>query len=140
MYVDKELELSSEQAVTASAASTNYIDQGAAMDAGMSQQKHLAITVDVAADSAANGASVTFQLQCDSDSAFGSAKTVAQSGAIAEAELVAGKQVFIPLPVGLDERYIRLYYSVSGENLTAGKFTAQIVEGIQKNDAYADAL
>lgn len=140
MYVDKDLELSLEQAVTNSAASTNHIDQGATMDAGMSQQKHIAITVSEDAGSAADGASVAFQLQCDAADNFASPKTVSQIGPVAEAELVKGKQFFMPLPVGLDERFIRLYYAVSGENLTAGKFTAQIVEGVQKNDAYADAL
>jgi len=139
MYIDKELELSNEQAVTSSAASTNYIDQGAAMDAGMGQQKHLAISVSVAA-TAAGAATVDFSIEKAGASDFSDKETVVSSGAIAKADLVAGKQIFIPLPPGLDGRYFRVYYTVATGPLTAGKFSAQIVEGIQKNVHYADAL
>ncbi len=139
MILDKELSLSAEQAVTAAAGSTNYIDQGAARDLGLSDGLHLAITCKETAVSA-GATTVTFQIQCDDNTSFSSAKTVSQSVAVAKAALVDGYQLFMPIPVGLDERYIRLYYSVATADLTAGKFDASVVMGIQKSPSYADAL
>ena len=138
MIVDKSLELSSEQAVTASAASTNYVDLGVASRPGVAQ-KYIAITVKEAA-AAAGAATVTFKLQSDSDSAFGSAVDESTTAAIGKADLVLGKQIFIPLPVEMEARYFRMYYTVASGPLTAGKFDAHVVEGIQMNQAYPDAL
>lgn len=138
MIIDKQNSLSEEQAVTAAAASTNYIDLGAARDLGLSQMD-MAITVTEAV-TAAGAATVTFQLQCDDNSSFSSAKTVIQTDAIPKATMVAGYQFFLNIPVGLDERYVRLYYNVATGPLTAGKFSAAIVHGIQKNKAYPDAI
>lgn len=139
MYIDKELEFSDAQAVTAAAGSTNYIDLGSARDMGLSGPLQVCVTVDEAA-TATGAATVTFQLQCDDNSSFSSAKTVIQTDAIGKASLVLGYQFFLPIPVGLDERYVRLYYSVATGPLTAGKFTAQIVESVQKSKAYPDAI
>lgn len=139
MILDKHLQVSDAQAVTASAASTDYIDKKAAGDVGMGKPLHMMITVDEAAQ-AAGAATVTFQIQCDDNSGFSSPKTVFQSGAIAKADLVPGYQLFMPMPIGLDEQFIRVYYSVGTGPLTAGKFTAHVVEGVQKSVAYPDAL
>lgn len=139
MYIDKQATFSSEQAVTAAAASTDYYDQGAAGDLGVSDGLHLCITVTETAASA-GATTVQFKLQCDDNTSFSSAKTVSMSDAIAKATLVAGYQLFMPIPVGLDERYLRVYYDVAVANLSAGKFTAQIVKGMQKSKAYPDAL
>ncbi|MBA3755524.1 MAG: hypothetical protein H0X02_04560 [Nitrosomonas sp.] len=83
---------------------------------------------------------MTFQLQCDDNAAFSSAKTPVATAAIPKATLVAGYQVILPIPPGLDERYVRLYYDVAVANLSAGTFTAQVVSGIQSSKSYADAL
>lgn len=139
MLIDKKLTFCTEQAVTVSATSTDVIDMGSAGDVGLSSGLHLMINVDETV-TAAGAATVNFQVQCDSDSAFGSPKTVVQTDAVPKATLVAGYQLFIPLPVGLDERYLGVKFLVSTGPLTAGKFTAAIVHGIQKNVAYADAL
>lgn len=138
MIIDKQLTVSSAQAVTAAAASTDYIDLGVARDIGMGKM-HMVITVDEAATSG-GAATVQFQLQCDDNTSFSSPKTVVQTAAIPKASLVAGYQLFMPIPVGLDERYVRLYYNVATADLTAGKFTASVVEGIQKSKAYPDAI
>lgn len=138
MYIDKELEFSNEQAVTASAASTNHVDKGLG-DAGLSERKHIAITVTEAA-TAAGAATVTFELQQDSDTDFGTAETVIASQAIGKADLVPGKQIFLPIPIGVDKQFIRMNYVVATGPLTAGKFTAQIVDKPQKSPIYANAI
>jgi len=139
MIIDKELELSSEQAITASAASTNYLNQGAARDMGLIGRLWALFTVTETFVSAGASTLVT-KLQCDSDSAFGSAKSPIMTDAIPKATLVAGYQFSLPLPVGLDEQNVRAYYEVAVANFTAGKMTCQIVDGLQKNVAYPNAI
>ena len=132
MIIDKALQVSNEQAVTASAASTDAIDFGQVTpDIGLSDRANMVITVDASA-TAAGAATVTFSVQ---DSADGSAfADVAVTAAIGKASLTAGKQIIIPMPTSL-RRYCRVYYSVATGPLTAGKFSAQVVTGIQQNVA-----
>lgn len=140
MIIDSQLELSNEQAVTASAASTNYVDLGANNDPGLDNKTlYLAITCKEAA-AAAGAATVNFKLQKDSASDFSGAEDVYDSGAIGKAALVLGYQLFIPIPVGTDKRYLRAYFEVGTGPLTAGKFDAQIVADIPHNIAKPDAL
>lgn len=139
MIIDKLNTFGTDQAVTAAAASTDYIDLGSARDIGMSHPLHVAVTCTTTTTSA-GAATVQFQLQCDDNTSFSSAKTVIQTDAIPKATLVAGYQIYLPIPPGLDERYFRLYYNVGTADLTAGKFSAHVVEGIQKNTHYPDAI
>lgn len=129
MIVDKNLMVSNAQAVTSSAASTDYIDQGAAGDA-FGNELYLVVQVDTAA-TASGAATVNFQLESDSDSGFATAKVVNfDSGAIAKTALTAGAEpVKVKLPVGL-KRYIRVYYTVGTGPLTAGKFNAFLVNAV----------
>ena len=136
MYIDKNLQVSNEQAVTASAASTDVIDYGQANpNAGLDDHSKLVITVDVAA-TASGSATVTFSLQDSADNS--TFADVAVTAAIAKADLVAGYQVVIPMPTKL-RRYVRAYYTVATGPLTAGKFSAQVVTGIQQNIAQPDS-
>lgn len=130
MYIDKALQVSNEQAVTASAASTDVIDFGQANpDLGMCDQCNMVITTDEAA-TAAGAATVTFSVQDSADNS--TFADVAVTAAIGKATLVAGYQHVIPMPTKL-RRYCRVYYTVGTGPLTAGKFSAQVVTGIQQN-------
>ena len=130
MIIDKFLQVSSAQAVTASAASTDVIDfVQASPDIGMDGLSAMVITTRSAV-TAAGAATVTFSVQ---DSADNSTFTdVAVTAAIGKATLVAGYQIVIPMPTKL-RRYCRVYYTVGTGPLTAGSFSAQIVTGIQQN-------
>lgn len=136
MIIDKFNQVSDAQAVTASAASTDVIDFGQANpNSGLNANTTLAITVDETA-TAAGAATVTFSLQ---DSADNSTFTdVAVTGAVPKASLAAGAQVLIPMP-SKHRRYVRTYYTVATGPLTAGKFSAQIVTGVQQNVAQPDS-
>lgn len=139
MIIDKDLTVSTSQAVTASAASTDYIDLGAARDVGQAGLCFV-VTCDESATAAGAG-TMSISLQCDDNTSFSSAKTLSVTDAFAKTVLTAGREpIYIPLPTGLDERYVRLYYTVGTGPLTAGKFTAGVVAGVQSNKAYADAL
>lgn len=119
MLLDNTLVLSAEQAVTASAASTNSIDQSAAGDA----YGALWLVVKVHT-TFATLTSLTVGIQTDSASNFSNAVTLASSGAVAAASLTANEIVCcMRLPAGC-KRYVRAYYTVGGSNATAGKVNA----------------
>ena len=136
MFIDKTLQVSNEQAVTATAASTDVIDFGQANpDLGMTDLCSMVITVDESA-AAAGAATVTFSVQDSADNA--TFADVAVTAAIGKASLAAGQQVVIPMPTKL-RRYCRVYYTIGTGPLTAGKFSAQVVTGIQQNVAKPDS-
>lgn len=136
MILDKGNLVSSAQAVTSSAGSTDVIDLSQARAIGDGEELEFFVNVDTAA-TAAGAATVTFQVQTDDNSAFSSPTTVIQTDAIPKATLVAGYQIKIPLPDGATpERYLRLYYSVATGPLTAGAFTAGLVLNVQNSRAY----
>jgi hypothetical protein len=143
MILDDTLVLSDAQAITADAASTNIIDLLAAgtpvrmtnpvrRDIGIGTEIPLLITVMEAFNTLT---SLTVSLQVDDDVAFGSPKTVASSAAIPLASLTLGAKITFPaeIPEGTDERYMRLFYDVTGTNPTLGKITAAVVAGRQTN-------
>ena len=129
MFIDKALQVSNEQAVTSSAASTDVIDTGQTTPDLGAADLYMVITTDEAA-TASGSATVTFSLQDSADNS--SFADVAVTAAIGKATLVAGYQHVIPLPTKL-RRYLRAYYTVATGPLTAGKFSAQIVAGFQQN-------
>lgn len=136
MFIDKALQVSNEQAVTVSAASTDSIDFGQANpNVGLDDRSNMVITVDESAE-AAGAATVTFSVQDSADNA--TFANVAVTAAIDKASLAAGQQVVIPMPTKL-RRYCRVYYTIGTGPLTAGKFSAQIVTGIQQNIAQPDS-
>jgi hypothetical protein len=132
MYIDKLLELSLDQAVTSTAASTNVADLGKGM--GATEDLALVVTVTETA-TAAGAATVTLNVQGDDAEGFGTAVTLLSSAIIGKAALVAGASFILPMPKGSLKKYLRMQYVVATGPLTAGKFTCQIVEGFQYNPA-----
>lgn len=130
---------SDDQAITASADSTNVIDlgvpgtpfRGAAplhQDVGKGVKIPLLaqVTVDFATLT-----SLTINLSTGATSALG---TTIASQTILLADLVAGKQINLDyLPNGILERYLGFEYVVNGSDATAGKITAGITMGNQTN-------
>jgi len=136
MYIDRQNLFGQDQAVTASAATTDYIDLGAARDIGNGERPEILVlcTQDV---TAVGAATVTVALQSDDNSSFSSPANLVLSDAIPKASLVAGTQVLrVAVPYGT-ERYLRLFYTVNSGPLTAGKFTSGLVPLRQANVAYA---
>lgn len=136
MIIDKALQVSSAQAVTSSAASTDVIDFGQANpNTGMDDRSSMVITVSESA-AASGAATVTFSIQDSADNS--TFADVAVTAAIGKASLTAGQQIVIPMPVKL-RRYCRAYYTVGTGPLTAGKFSAQVVAGFQQNTPMPDS-
>jgi len=137
MIYDAESLFSDAQAITATAASTNVIDLGTpgtpqhakgpiSQDLGRATAKPWRIQV---VESFNNLTSLTVAVQVDDNEAFASPKTVG-SIVVPLANLVAG-YVIPPeyIPAGTNERYLRLYYTVTGTAPTAGAITAGLVFG-----------
>jgi len=133
---------SDDQAITASAASTNYIDLGAVgtparaaapLPRDQGKGNKVPFLAQVTADFATL-TSLAISLEMDDNTGFSSA-TVLSTQSIAVADLLAGKQIALDvLPRDLTERYIRLNYVVTGSAATAGTITAGITMGNQSND------
>lgn len=144
MIIDNTLVFSDHQAITADAASTNIWDTlavgrpyGWVTDRAPDRGEGFAnIPMLVEVTEAFNTlTSLTINLEVDDNSGFSSARTVASTGAVALASLTIGYkfQLLGRLPQGVNERYVRLYYDVTGTNPTLGKIFAAITAGTQSN-------
>ena len=131
MIMDKRLEFSESQELTASAASTNYIDLLAFGDA--INELYLVVQVDQKSDSADDGETVGAVLQSDDNSSFSS--PTAETASVSCAQIAAGTTVFkgrVPRGMG---RYLRMYYTVGGTALTANaKVSAFLTDNVDAND------
>ena len=141
MLFSKELTFSDDQAITGDAVSTNVFDAGdrgvdphTGVQLGWAPFRGAEIPLLVQVTEDFNTlTSLTISIQTDTTSAFSSPKTVL-STTILLADLVAGKRFPIVIaPDGVEERYMRLNYDVTGTNPTAGKITAGIVHAVQTN-------
>jgi hypothetical protein len=143
MIMDATGLFSEQQAITATAASTNSIDLGAtgtpygsasaiARDVGKGEGVPLYCGVVEAFN---NLTSLTISIETDDNSAFSSAVTVWTSPAYTLAQLATGAKYPLPdrLPVGVNERYVRLKYTVAGTAPSTGKITAGVVFSRQSN-------
>ena len=145
MILDATLLFSDDQAVTATAASTNVIDLGAmgtvydaaaALSRDMAKSARIPLLVQVTTtfDSVAEDSTLKIDIELDSTDTFTPDKTITL-GTFTEAELVAGFQIpWTLLPQGISLRYARLKYTVAGTgDFTAGNITAGIVADVQTN-------
>lgn len=137
MWTDALLQLSSVQAVTASAVSANCIDLARAADASAGEPLYIAITVDQTV-AAAGAATVNFQAISSPNANLSSPTVLAQTGAIPKDDLTYGRRpivLLVPRHVLASQlfgqRYLGLQYTVSTGPLTAGQFTANVVHDVQ---------
>lgn len=130
---------SDDQAITASADSTNVIDLGApgtpyggaaALNQDIGKGAKIPLLVQVTADF---DNLTTLEIKLSTGAATTLGTTIA-SQTIALADLVAGKQINLDyIPNGIVERYLGIEYVVVGTAPTAGTITAGITMGVQTN-------
>ena len=123
MLRDEDLILSDDQALTASAASTNAItltETGISGDGAYEEDLFLNFLVTTELDSGGGTATLTISLQADSAAAFSSAATLLASEAIAESSLEAGYKRSWNLKGLKLEEFNRAYFTVASENFTSG--------------------
>jgi hypothetical protein len=141
MFIDAQLLFSDAQAVSADAASTNYVDLGVARNLFEGEPMAFVIQVDVAADGTTTDETYEFQVETDDNSSFSSA-TDLLAHSIGYASLTAGSIHVLPVPVSSAfERYVRLYYNVGGTSpsVTVTAFL-QPLSMVQKYKSYADNI
>lgn len=132
---------SDQQAITATAVSTNILDLGATgtphkgktalvRDIGKGTPVPILIQVTVAFNTLT---SLLIEIEMATDAAF-TTPIVRYSELVLLADLVAGKQIFANvMPKGVDLRFVRCNYTVAGTDPTVGKITAGITMGNQTN-------
>lgn len=130
---------SDDQAITATAVSTNVIDLGvpgtpygavAPLNQDIGKGNKVCFLAQVTEDFN-NATSVQVTIETGATTALG---TAVLSETILLADLVAGKQSVIQvLPTQLTERYLGVRYTVVGTAPSTGKFTTGITMGNQTN-------
>lgn len=147
MYLDKQLEFSDGQAVTATAISTNVVDlisnssgKNPLRDIGTGQDMYLVVITRTAATDTSSDATLTVSLESDSTENLATSATVHFStGTLAFAGFSAAGTVLaaVKLPKGEYERYLGVRYTVGAGPLTAGNFDAFLTTDVDSFRAYA---
>lgn len=145
MFMDKDLEFSTAQAVTAAVASTNYLDTAplytgnTGRDLGVSEL-YVVAACTVAMTDASSDSTLAVTLETDDNTSFSTPTTLCTLFTF-PAVSAAGTKLFARLPPGLPyERYIQLRYTPANGNLTTGSFTAAIVNNIDAWTSYKSAV
>lgn len=139
MILDAQLQFSDDQALTATAVSTNVIDLGADRNIGLGTE---GLSVMVISKVAMAGTSPTLAVtvQTDDNSAFSSAATVTTSATLTA--FAAGTKLVLPIPADLStERYLRLNFTMGGTTPTVTVDAFLHPTSLIENQAYyADAI
>lgn len=140
MLFDAMNKFSDAQAVTAAAASTEYMDLGIARQIGDGENLYVMIVCDVAMTDGSSDSTLAVTLETDDNSSFSSATTVQTIGTFAALSAIGTKLIARLQPSTAYERYIRLYYTPANGNLSTGSFTAFLVKDVGNYKAYADNI
>lgn len=128
-----------QQAVTATAVSTDKMDLSSVRHIGDGEPLEVYILVEETV-TAAGAATVDFQFVTDDNAALSSPAIEAASGAIGKATLVAGYEIRLRVPLLDFERFCGMNFVVATGPLTAGKFTAGLVLTSGKHRFYASGF
>jgi hypothetical protein len=130
MITDQLLRVSTDQALTTTAVSTDTIDLSVARDMGEGGDLYMNFAVTTAL---AGGTSVKFEVISSASANLGSPTVIGSTDAIVTASLVAGYNTAVrinPQVASLGQRYLGARYTISG-TYTSGKVTADVVLDIQ---------
>ena len=131
MYTDKNLRVSTDQALTTTAVSTDTIDLSIARDIGEGKDLYMNFCVTTAL---AGGTSVKFEvIQADNAALSSNVQVIGSSDVVLTAALVAGYNTAVRLNPQIGSKgkqYIGARYTISG-TYTSGNVTADIVETVQ---------
>ena len=132
MILDNTTLFSDQQAITATASSTNVVDLLAAVPGDLGAGNPIPLLIQVTEDFNTL-TSLSVGIQVDDNEGFTSARAPV-SATLDLADLVTGGKFSLQfMPLNVNERYVRLRYTVNGTNPTTGKITAGITMGVQTN-------
>ena len=135
MITDKLLRVSEDQAVTATAYSSETIDLSVARDVGEGTALYMNFALT---EAFANGTNITFEVVTSANANLSSHDVIGSSATIATAALTLGKNIVVrinPDIAGKGKRYLGARYVVTG-TMNAGKVTADVVETIGDGQKY----
>lgn len=141
MITDKLLRLSEDQAITATAVSTNTIPLSVVRDVGEGTPLYMVFTITEALNKLTD---LTFNVLIDNDEALGSPSVLAsKTVTLASGGLAIRQQHVLQIPpqfasLGLD--YLGASYTVNGTNPDTGKITTDIVTNIQDQKYYSSGF
>ena len=122
MFLDAQQLFSDAQAVTTTAASTNYVDLQVDGNLGIGEPMAVVVVVDVALDDGDADETYVITVEVDDNSSFSSAAVIATKTATRGD--VAGTKYVLGIPADSSaERYIRVKYTHGGTSPT-GTYTA----------------
>lgn len=127
--IDAQGRLSNAQAITATAASSNYYDFGAAVDAGLGNAIPVNCSVGTAFTLLTH---LEIAIETDDNTSFTS-PTKLFATSVALAGLTAGAQIKLPAIKGGCERYVEARYTVAGSNPTSGTINLTLGDNAQQN-------
>lgn len=131
MILDKQNLLSDGQAVTVTAASTDYIDlQNTVNRVGEPLRVFARIPT---AFTAGGAATLVIAIREDDTDAMASPTVIAQTAAIPVADLVAGAEIEMPQLPKKTLRYLDAYFTVATGPMTAGNIDIGMVKDEQTN-------
>jgi hypothetical protein len=131
MVIDYELLFSDDQAITADAISTNIVDLGVARNIAAGHPVRVLVQVTEAFDNLTN---LRVKVQQDTVEAFSSPEDLTEA-VLVLADLTVGAKFWMSFVPRNDQRYIGVYYDVTGSSPSAGKITAAIILDEQDNVA-----
>lgn len=141
MILDYGLKYSDEQAVTATAASTNVVDHFATTtDIGTGEPMYLVCSVDVAMTDAGSDSTITVTIEQSVDAAFTSPLTAQTIGTFAALSAAGTVLIAAIQPGQVTKRFTRVKYTTTNGNLTTGSFSAFLTSSYDLNVHYPDAI
>jgi hypothetical protein len=140
MYVDAQNLFSDAQAITAAAASTNYVNLGAVRNLGVGQALYIVVVVDTAFTDSGSNSTLTVSLYGDSTTSF--TPDGLQTLFIIPALAAAGTKYVARISPDYagNYQYIQLYYSPNNGDLSTGAVTAFLSVGAQNDAVYPDNI
>tara|TARA_R100000656_G_C3931733_1_gene124961 strand:+ start:40 stop:471 length:432 start_codon:yes stop_codon:yes gene_type:complete len=140
MYLDAQNLFDDNAAHLTTEASTNLIDLGAARNIGVGEDIYFVIQVDTAFTDGSSNSTMTITLETDDNASFSSATTAQTVGTFA-ALAAAGTRLVAKLqPEQINERFLRVKYTVASGDLSTGKFTAFLTKDLQAYTSYPDGI
>jgi len=136
--IDALNKFSDAQAITATAASTNYMDLLAARDIAIGRPLYVVVKCVTAMTDASSNSTVAVTVETDDNTGFSSA-TTAQTIGTFSAVSAAGTKFVVPLAqFTTAERYMQLKYTVANGDLSTGSFTAYLTDAPEQEKVYAN--
>lgn len=135
--IDRQYRFSNDQAVTATAASTDYVDlKSTKRNLGDGTPLWIVVLCSLAMTDAGSDSTLAVTLESDDNTAFSSPTTVQTIGTFAALSAAGTRFQQRLQPITTPEQYIQLKYTPANGNLSTGSFSAAITTDPDRWFAY----